>query len=61
MVGSVVLKKSQRGELKNKISNFLRTKLAKYKIPKKIFFENEIPRNAMGKVQKDILIRKYKN
>ena len=30
-------------------------KLAKFKIPKKIFFVNEIPKGATGKLQRNIL------
>ena len=30
-------------------------RLAKYKLPKRVLFANELPRNAMGKVQKNVL------
>ncbi|HEX8417497.1 MAG TPA: malonyl-CoA synthase [Methylobacterium sp.] len=33
----------------------LETRLARYKCPKRILFVDELPRNAMGKVQKNIL------
>lgn len=33
----------------------LKTKLAGYKIPKRVFFIPELPRNTMGKVRKEIL------
>jgi malonyl-CoA/methylmalonyl-CoA synthetase len=33
----------------------LETRLAKYKLPKRIFFVEELPRNTMGKVQKNLL------
>jgi malonyl-CoA/methylmalonyl-CoA synthetase len=32
---------------------------AKFKVPKKIIFVDELPRNTMGKVQKDILRKRY--
>lgn len=32
---------------------------AKFKVPKKIIFVDELPRNAMGKVQKDVLRKRY--
>jgi malonyl-CoA/methylmalonyl-CoA synthetase len=35
-------------------------KLAKYKIPKRVIFLDELPRNAMGKVQKALLRETYK-
>ncbi len=37
----------------------LRPLLAAYKIPKKVIFVNELPRNAMGKVQKNVLRNRY--
>ena len=38
----------------------LESKLAKFKQPKKIFFVDDLPRNAMGKVQKNLLRDRYK-
>jgi malonyl-CoA/methylmalonyl-CoA synthetase len=35
--------------------------LAKFKQPKKIIFIENLPRNAMGKVQKAELRKKYKS
>ncbi len=37
----------------------LKEKIAGYKVPKRVFFAAELPRNAMGKVQKNILRDKY--
>jgi malonyl-CoA/methylmalonyl-CoA synthetase len=37
-----------------------RTELAAYKAPKRIFFADELPRNAMGKVQKNLLQERYR-
>ncbi|MBC8035689.1 MAG: AMP-binding protein [Rhizobiales bacterium] len=39
----------------------LATRLAKFKIPKRIFVIDELPRNAMGKVQKAELRKRYAN
>jgi malonyl-CoA/methylmalonyl-CoA synthetase len=36
-----------------------REQLAPFKAPKRIFFVNELPRNAMGKVQKNLLRQTY--
>jgi malonyl-CoA/methylmalonyl-CoA synthetase len=36
-------------------------RLAKFKMPKRVFVVDELPRNAMGKVQKNILRETYKN
>ena len=33
----------------------LKRDLAGFKVPKQVFFADELPRNAMGKVQKSIL------
>ena len=38
----------------------LSQKLAKFKIPRRFFLEDELPRNTMGKVQKNILREKYR-
>jgi malonyl-CoA/methylmalonyl-CoA synthetase len=36
-------------------------RLAKFKMPKRVFVVDELPRNTMGKVQKNILRETYKN
>jgi malonyl-CoA/methylmalonyl-CoA synthetase len=38
----------------------LATELAKYKLPKRIYFTDSLPRNAMGKVQKNELREKHR-
>ncbi len=35
--------------------------LANYKVPKKVFFLDALPRNAMGKVQKNLLRERYRD
>jgi malonyl-CoA/methylmalonyl-CoA synthetase len=37
----------------------LRDRLARYKQPKAVVFVDELPRNAMGKVQKNVLRERY--
>jgi malonyl-CoA/methylmalonyl-CoA synthetase len=37
----------------------LRTELAGFKVPKRLFFVDEFPRNAMGKIQKNVLRQIY--
>ncbi|HLT98922.1 MAG TPA: malonyl-CoA synthase [Burkholderiaceae bacterium] len=39
----------------------LKSSLANFKVPKRIHFIPELPRNTMGKVQKNILREQYKN
>jgi malonyl-CoA/methylmalonyl-CoA synthetase len=36
-------------------------RLAKFKLPKRILFANNLPRNAMGKVQKNVLRSTYQD
>jgi malonyl-CoA/methylmalonyl-CoA synthetase len=43
------------------IIDALRASLAKFKLPKRIFAIDELPRNAMGKVQKAELRRRFAN
>jgi malonyl-CoA/methylmalonyl-CoA synthetase len=42
------------------IIDFLKGNLASFKVPKKVIFADELPRNAMGKVQKNLLRQQYK-
>jgi malonyl-CoA/methylmalonyl-CoA synthetase len=37
----------------------MQSRLARYKIPKRVLFVDELPRNAMGKVQKNLLRTSY--
>ncbi|MBE9554591.1 MAG: malonyl-CoA synthase, partial [Proteobacteria bacterium] len=37
----------------------LKERLAGYKVPKQIHFVDELPRNVMGKVQKNVLRERY--
>jgi malonyl-CoA/methylmalonyl-CoA synthetase len=38
---------------------FCRTQLASYKKPRQVFFVKELPRNALGKVQKHLLAARF--
>lgn len=44
-----------------KVLKALENRLAKYKIPKRVFMVDELPRNAMGKVQKNQLRERFKD
>jgi malonyl-CoA/methylmalonyl-CoA synthetase len=37
----------------------LRDEIASFKVPKRVFFADDLPRNAMGKVQKNVLRSRY--
>jgi malonyl-CoA/methylmalonyl-CoA synthetase len=43
------------------IRRFLGGRLAKFKIPRRVFIVKELPRNAMGKVQKNVLRDNYRD
>jgi malonyl-CoA/methylmalonyl-CoA synthetase len=42
------------------VRDALAKRLAKFKLPKRVMFVEELPRNAMGKVQKNVLRETYK-
>ena len=39
----------------------LESRLAKFKLPKRVIFVDELPRNTMGKVQKNVLRETYRD
>jgi malonyl-CoA/methylmalonyl-CoA synthetase len=39
----------------------LKLKIANFKVPKRVFFVENLPRNAMGKVQKNVLREQFKS
>ncbi len=45
--------------LEKDIIRALESRLAKFKLPKQVIFIEDLPRNAMGKVQKNILRQTY--
>jgi malonyl-CoA/methylmalonyl-CoA synthetase len=57
----VVKKKDADALTDVSIIQALKKEIANYKVPKKVFFVEDLPRNAMGKVQKNVLREKYKN
>ncbi len=60
-VVAVVVKKTSLEVTEANIKAPMIDQLAKYKQPKRVFFVEELPRNAMGKVQKAQLREDYKN
>ncbi|MBT8379469.1 MAG: o-succinylbenzoate--CoA ligase [Ignavibacteria bacterium] len=59
VAASVVLKNKTNQINIKEIQNFLVEKISKYKIPKKIFFEKELPKTELGKVEREKLIKNY--
>ena len=41
------------------IVQVLKRELANYKVPKRVLVVSDLPRNAMGKVQKNVLRERY--
>jgi malonyl-CoA/methylmalonyl-CoA synthetase len=60
-VTAVVVPRKDAGLSEGAIVAALRDRLANYKIPKRVVFVDELPRNAMGKVQKNVLRERYKD
>jgi malonyl-CoA/methylmalonyl-CoA synthetase len=38
----------------------MKTHIANFKVPKRVFVKDELPRNVMGKIQKALLRKEYK-
>jgi malonyl-CoA/methylmalonyl-CoA synthetase len=58
-VTAIVVRKGDAKIDEREISRALDGRLAKFKLPKRILFADNLPRNAMGKVQKNVLRRTY--
>ena len=59
-VTALIVEEKHSKTSEKEIFKNLKDKLAKYKHPKAIIFIDELPRNTMGKVQKNVLRLKYK-
>jgi malonyl-CoA/methylmalonyl-CoA synthetase len=59
-VVAVVARAQNAPDIKSdEIVRFCKDQLAGYKCPKEVFFMDQLPRNAMGKLQKNVLTEKY--
>jgi O-succinylbenzoic acid--CoA ligase len=56
----VVLKDKEAKISSDDIKTFLKERLTGYKIPKKIFFEDQLPKTELGKIEKEKLINHYR-
>lgn len=60
-VTAVVVRQKGASIDEKAIADELAAKLAKFKLPKKIIFVDDLPRNTMGKVQKNVMRDTYKD
>ena len=58
IAAAIIIKEGQNCS-ETDIKNYAEEKLAKFKIPKKIFFVNEIPKGATGKLQRNVLAKNF--
>lgn len=59
---AAVIVKHQNSNISNQdVLDYINPKLARFKQPREIFFVDELPRNTMGKVQKNSLREIYQN
>lgn len=54
-----VVKRTSSGLTEAAVIGAVKARIANYKVPKRVHFVEELPRNAMGKVQKNILRATY--
>lgn len=59
-VAAVVVRKAGAALDPGQIVARLKQSIANYKVPKRVFVVDELPRNAMGKVQKNVLRERYR-
>jgi O-succinylbenzoic acid--CoA ligase len=61
IIGAAVVLKSNSEKISyDELKIFLQERIAGFKIPKKIFFEDKLPKTDLGKIEKDKLINRYK-
>lgn len=58
-VVAIVVTESKGSVNESTIIRHAKTQMANFKVPKKVVLVNELPRNAMGKVQKNLLRSEY--
>jgi acyl-coenzyme A synthetase/AMP-(fatty) acid ligase len=51
-VGVAVVPKDGRTITEEELQNFMRERVAKFKVPKRVFFTNLMPKTATGKIQR---------
>lgn len=58
-IATAIIVKEGKKCSEDDIKSYSKEKLAKFKIPKKIFFVNEIPKGATGKLQRNVLAKSF--
>ncbi len=58
-VAAVIVKKPAAALVEADVMGAIKGKLAAFKLPKRVFLVDDLPRNAMGKVQKNELRKRY--
>lgn len=60
IIAAAVALKSKSDKLSyDELKRFLQDRISGFKIPKKIFFEEQLPKTELGKIEKDKLINRY--
>jgi malonyl-CoA/methylmalonyl-CoA synthetase len=60
-VTAVIVRRNGGNMTETEVIAALKRKLANFKVPKRVYFLEELPRNAMGKVQKNVLRERFKS
>ena len=58
-VVAVVVREAGAAVREADVIGHIRTRAANFKVPKRVVFADELPRNTMGKVQKNLLRENY--
>ena len=58
-IAAAIIVKEGKNCSETDVKTYAQEKLAKFKIPKKIFFVNEIPKGATGKLQRNVLSKNF--
>ena len=58
-VVAVIVPTGESALSESEIIEFSRLNMANFKVPKRVFLVDQLPRNTMGKVQKNILRERY--
>jgi len=54
------LKSDSSKPSEDELKIFLKERISGFKIPKRIFFEDQLPKTELGKIEKEKLINRYR-